>query len=962
MRSLANSNPGIIATALLAGAIGVASLLLLDSDGLLYRQTRLDLHYLSPWIVAGAALFALGSFAALAHSIASRSLSLTSVSAEKSDEGGDIEEAAGADDPAVPLQPRIAAAARTFLQRLALAVLLAGLLAAVPNLPATVSEYADGLDLDTLVSYLNVFDSLAVWSVLVAAFFIAARSAKEIWPVAGKVPPFPWRQLTALAVAYALLSGGGVLSVAFGFAGGLLLLLVALAMALPYLASVLRIVAALPLPRRSLVPVRVILLLSDCGWIALLLGLMVSLPSVADGLLEGRHRDTLEHLGPYFEILDTLAFWSIILLVPFILIRAVAAFRPAVGDVFGFPMGRIILFALALIGFSDNGIPATASEFPIPKLIPAMGAALAFSYLTLVLRRVARLGLPPRIARPMTNIPPLAESLARSASLSVVVWAGLDSLPLVSGPLLDHSRTLNFGEKSLPYFANIYEARGILTAFFFVTTLTLSLPDPLWSPARWQVRPLLAAVGFTASGCLLWVAGAHLSVVGHVFLLAAAVGGAGLLSLGLSQLAAYWTDSTDSLVAGVSRWFLSSKLRGFLIGAALVFYGMLLRPLLYDKLWFAAVYEWMAVLVVAVWALFKIRGSLKTFVESAEASPTTWTGWNRHQQILEDRPDPRWELMGRWQQRFLESGEWTSLWAYLMGLLCRNNAPPESARDVFRPLRDCVAPSSRRPFWRRGRKRAQSLREVALSQSLHNAERALAAGSGSFATNAESALGEFAGPYIEDGAEPEAMATAVIAAYHERGADLNHAINLWFPLVIAVNRPPGWFEPPWVRRRNRLQARERRQRLVEEAVAHLSGQVTISSLSVAVAARQTPLFSVASTMAPQRSIPPAGGNSMQTGNEQTGAASSGPEEPPEGSGMGQFTRHRLRATYTRGEGHEVSPAFQSGSIAPGQGIEFLSENDSSYYVRVSENLVGYVYKYAISRQPILPGDEVGATQ
>ena len=46
------------------------------------------------------------------------------------------------------------------------------------------------------------------------------------------------------------------------------------------------------------------------------------------------------------------------------------------------------------------------------------------------------------------------------------------------------------------------------------------------------------------------------------------------------------------------------------------------------------------------------------------------------------------------------------------------------------------------------------------------------------------------------------------------------------------------------------------------------------------------------------------------------------------------------------------------AITPGQGFEIISEANSSYMVRTSENVVGYVSKTALEWLPILPGDEV----
>ena len=536
--------------------------------------------------------------------------------------------------------------------------------------------------------------------------------------------------------------------------------------------------------------------------------------------------------------------------------------------------------------------------------------ALGLSYLASVLHAVAWVPLPGRIGPLAANALPLAGLLAGAASLAMAVWVGLNYLPVISALPLDYRLTHEFGRDSMPHFGSLFDVRYAASGASFALVLTVGLPDPLWTPARWHVRPLLAAAGFAASGCLAWITGAGLSSLGHGYPLAGAIAGIGLVALALAQLAGYAVASADPVLADAARWLSGSRLRGLLLGAAIAFYGLVLRPLFYEMLWFAALYEWLAVLAATIVVIMKIRNRLKAEAAAAEAEPSEWSGWNRHRQVFEARPDPRWQLMSGLRQRFVEPGEWANLWAYLMGLLYRNEAPPESVRAVFRPLRSCLASPAR---WNpRGGKgdRNRPRREAALAESLQRAEyaltHALAHATRSPAPVGESALFDAAGPFIQTGADPETLAAEVIAAYRRKGADLNGAVNLWFPLVNVDQRRPRWFEPPWVRGRIRLQARQRRQRLVGGALAHLSGDGTLDSLAVAVTARQLAVFSTPPAVS--YSAPPA----------------------------------------------EI--------LASGQGIELLAETQAAYFVRTSANVEGYVDKSALLRQSILPGDEVKIAQ
>ncbi len=68
--------------------------------------------------------------------------------------------------------------------------------------------------------------------------------------------------------------------------------------------------------------------------------------------------------------------------------------------------------------------------------------------------------------------------------------------------------------------------------------------------------------------------------------------------MALTQLAAYATSSSDSVVSRYGWVAVKVKARGFLLGAALASYVLLLRPVFYEALWFAVLYEWLVVMAV----------------------------------------------------------------------------------------------------------------------------------------------------------------------------------------------------------------------------------------------------------------------------------------------------------------------------------------------------------------------------
>ncbi len=99
--------------------------------------------------------------------------------------------------------------------------------------------------------YLFVLDRMAPWALALLSPFILARAAGRLLACGrdGLRVPADTYSLTGRGVH--LFSGQGILSTAFGFPGSEVLLLLAMAIGLSYLASVLRNVGGLPLAGRT---------------------------------------------------------------------------------------------------------------------------------------------------------------------------------------------------------------------------------------------------------------------------------------------------------------------------------------------------------------------------------------------------------------------------------------------------------------------------------------------------------------------------------------------------------------------------------------------------------------------------------------------------------------------------------------------------------------------------------------
>ena len=699
--------------------------------------------------------------------------------------------------------------------------LVFGLLASVRHLPASISAHPSAPDVTSAETYLLAFDSLALWAILLLAPFVIARAAAEVWPRLSRTIRLPVFYLVGFGVAYVLLANGGVFSVAFDFSGSRVLLGLGLALGVSYVASILHIEANGPLSPRVAPLTRGSLLLAEAGWVVALLGAVAALPSAVEAALAEQYAGDLESLTHYLELLRSLAFWSMAVLTPFAMARAASAFWPTLSRIFGFPMRRLTLLAVVYVLFSDEGVVSTTFDVPVSQFMVVLTLAVALTYIASVFLNTSRLGLPGRFAPAVANVAPVVGAAVASAVPAMVVWVTLNHMPVGGAKFLDYSLTRNFGETYLPYFANLFDVRYTAAGLCLAMGLALTMPKALGTPFL-RYQPLLAAVGHSVAACLAWIVGASLSELSRGYTLAGTIVAAGMFSLALTQLAGYTTTSSNLILAEGGRWLSESKVRGFTLGASVALYGLLMHPALHAVMWFAALYEYLAVLALMMFMLLLIRKRVWLEADAPHVPPPVWPGWSHHEQRLETKADPRSALMRDLRYRFLEYGVWRPLWSYLMGLLYRSQAPLESVEAVCRTLRRAaLAPAHWSLPGEQGRVRSR--RMTALEESLTNAEKGLATRTRATAPVDEGALRQAAAAYVQRGTDPEKLTATLISAHYQKGDNLDAAVDHWFPLLSVPEPSSRWYDPPWVRSRVRARERDQRARLVEESVAHFFG-------------------------------------------------------------------------------------------------------------------------------------------
>ena len=866
MASYATSRAALIAGPLLAIVILVSLALALGVAGVI------------PWLIVSIILLALGrlgvwradkAWAASQPEAAGRRFSLARlVRALRSNPG----------------------AVGVFLHGLAMATLAFAAFVTIGGILDAMADAGAYADSGGGSPYSGVFGSFAWWSLIVLAIFAAVRAANYMRPQIEGYLPFPGNRLLLLVVAFVIFADNGLLAVLLDAPTSPLLLIFGLIVVSGYIANAVRPAAVSATSARRRWPARIILAATAGHPPVIALVGVALLPSLAGNPDPIRYAAYLESAEPYLGILDSLAGWSLLLLFPIFLIRLAATKWPSIGTLLPSAVAHVSALAVTLILFSEQGLLAVTYEYPTSRVVYAVVAAIALLYLAWVLRRVLRLEGEWRFKGAVNAMLAPAAAVLIALGLTLPLLALLNDLPVINALMLDYVETEQIGSLYQPYFASVFEIRNLIAVLFFVVVVALTLPQSAWNLPQWQARPLLSAVGFAVAGCLAWLLGLGLADLGYGYALAGSVAGAGFFSIAITQMGLQFTEDSNSVPADAIRWMAVSKTRSFMPGAAIAIYALLLRPIFYDTLAFAAVYEWLAVLLLVTGAILRMRVRLQTEISVVETGSAPTIDWSRHEQVLETRPDPRADTVSAVRQAWVDYGDPSGIWTYMMGLLCREGASPDAIRDVMSPLRD----SSLR--------RNRSRRSVALDESFQTAHEVMGGKNDGHAgyTGSLPELNSLAGAFIETGDDADALAAAVVAAYTVRGANVGRAVNLCFHLVHDDVGQDGRGNL-LTRGRRRRQQRERRERLMQAVLEHLSGERDALSLPITVLASPLEVF-------------------------QTPAAAL----------------------------NTVGPITM---IAVGQAVEILSESNAALFVRTPQGNQGYVPRQALERQPLLPRDE-----
>ena len=617
------------------------------------------------------------------------------------------------------------------------------------------------------------------------------------------------------------------------------------------------------------------------AWLAIVLSVGLSFAS------------TRAEPGTYYYLIGGLAG-----ILAFVALVRVSSIRfPAASLIFPVPWVRLGAFITIYLLLHIDRL--TEHGFPNSQLILALWTALSASYAGDTLGKTAEIA--GEVEEPKWWLPPPAllqgaAALFAGTSAGLIVWGALGSLPNVSALLLNEWPHLLIGYATQSHFSQFYEARHLSAAFVAGLYFVIKLPPGEAVADRVDYRPLAKAVGYSVVGAAAWLIGGELADLGHGFPLAAAAIACGFFAAGLSHMARYHTSSSIWVLSATARLLSKSVYRTAMLGVFLAMYGLLVRPLVYDVMWFAPIYEWVAVVLFAVVAINRMRGHTRTQVLPEGGPPADWPRWSRHVQTVEQRPDTRFEGLLDLQKRYVDTGRWGYLWRYMLGLLLRNRAPLDAIPEVFEPMMGGFEDSLKWDPWPRRGVRARRRRDSALTETMSRMDAALAKGPEPLPEISEERVRSVGQPFVEDGARPELLAVTLAAAYWQKGAPLDLAVSLWFPLLTMTKGVRlGLFSLVRSGERSGLEQKTRRLRVLDAAISHLFRGGTANELPLVVLADPAPV------------------------SDRAGG-------------------------------------YVTSDIPEGQAIEVLSEDDGWWRVRTGDDQKSFMTPADAVRRRILPGD------
>ena len=188
------------------------------------------------------------------------------------------------------------------------------------------------------------------------------------------------------------------------------------------------------------------------------------------------------------------------------------------------------------------------------------------------------------------------------------------------------------------------------------------------------------------------------------------------VSQSLAAGATHSVDSDNVLVAGVSRWATQSRTQALNVGILVGIYAAFLRPLIFDALNYAALWEWLLGVSIVI-GLAALTGGQINKLRHTAGRERQLQEWRTHELTAQARPHEIMEKLVESQRAFVDMGIKEELLVYVIGFLIDNRVPQARIIEMIRPIVNYSdAPVPRLALW--GARRRHQLRNLAIRTSL----------------------------------------------------------------------------------------------------------------------------------------------------------------------------------------------------------------------------------------------------
>ena len=188
------------------------------------------------------------------------------------------------------------------------------------------------------------------------------------------------------------------------------------------------------------------------------------------------------------------------------------------------------------------------------------------------------------------------------------------------------------------------------------------------------------------------------------------------MSQSLAVGAARSVNADNVLVAGVSRWLTQSRVRALNVGILVGIYAAFLRPLIFDTLNYAALWEWLLGVSIVIGLAMLTGGQINKLRHRAGLERQVQE-WRSHELTVQALPHETMEKLVQSQRTFVETAIKEDLLVYVIGLLNENRVPQARIIEMVRPIVNYSEdPVPRLALW--GAHHRRQVRNVAIRTSL----------------------------------------------------------------------------------------------------------------------------------------------------------------------------------------------------------------------------------------------------